>query len=106
MTLPEHRPPRGQGPCKRAIRIRRKQALLAAAPEIAAYVENLKRRGRKVVALLLRQLLRLLRDYPREAFLGAIEEAGRYGLYDLDRVERMILRRVTRDYFRLEDSDD
>jgi transposase len=105
VTLPEHRPPRGQGPCKRDPHPE-ETALLAAAPEIAAYVENLKRRGRKVIALLLRQLLRLLRDYPREAVLGAIEEAGRYGLYDLDRVERMILRRVTREYFRLEDSDD
>ena len=75
-------------------------------PEIAPYVEKLKRHGRKVIALLLRQLLRLSRDYPREAFLGAIEEAGRYGLYDLDRVERMILRRVHREYFRLEDNDD
>lgn len=75
-------------------------------PEIAPYIENLKRHGRKVIALLLRQLLRMLRDYPREAFLGAIEEAGRYGLYDLDRVERMVLRRVTREYFRLETNDD
>lgn len=69
-------------------------------------MDNLERRGRKVVALLLRQLLRLLRDYPREAFLGAIEEASRYGLYDLDRVERMILRRVRREYFRLEEEED
>jgi hypothetical protein len=105
VTLPEHRPPRGQGPCKRDPHPE-ETALLAAAPEIASYVENLKRRGRKVIALLLRQLLRMLRDYPRDAFLGAIEEAGRYGLYDLDRVERMILRRVTREYFRLEDTDD
>jgi hypothetical protein len=50
-------------------------------------VENLKRRGRKVVALSLRQLLRVLREYPREVFLGALDEAARYGLYDLDRVD-------------------
>ena len=30
-------------------------------------------------------------------------ESARYGLYDLDRVERMILRRVARDYFLLDD---
>jgi transposase len=105
VMLPEHRPPRGQGACKRDPHPE-ETALLAGAPEIAAYVENLKRRGGKAITLLLRQLLRMQRDYPREAFLGAIEEAGRYGLYDLDRVERMILRRVTHEYFRLEDTHD
>jgi hypothetical protein len=31
-----------------------------------------------------------------------VREAARYGLYDLDRLERMILRRVTREYFLLD----
>jgi phytoene dehydrogenase-like protein len=105
VTLPEHRPPRGQGPYKRAPHPE-EILLMDAAPEIASYLEDLKRHGRRVIALLLRQLLRMLREYPREAFLGAIEEAGRYGLYDLDRVERMILRRIRREYFRLETNDD
>jgi len=105
VVLSEHRPPRGEGPCKRDPHPE-EAALLTAAPEISPYIENLKRHGRKLLTLLLRQLLRMLRDYPREAFLGAIEEAGRYGLYDLDRVERMILRRVQQEYFRLKDYDD
>ena len=50
----------------------------------------------------MRQLLRMIRDYPREPVLAAIQEAARYGLYDLDRVERMILRRIARDYFRID----
>ena len=70
-------------------------------PEIAPYITALKQKGRKVVALALRQLLRLLREYPREPFLASVAEAARYGLYDLDRLERMILRRVARDYFLL-----
>ena len=65
----------------------------------------LKQKSRKVVALALRQLLRLLREYPREPFLAAVREAARYGLYDLDRLKRMILRRVARDYFLLLDVD-
>ena len=101
VTLPEHRVRRGEGAGKREPHPE-EQAILAAAPEIAEYVEELKRKGRKVIALQLRQLLRLLREYPREAFLGAIADAARYGLYDLDRVERMILRRVARDYFQLD----
>jgi hypothetical protein len=43
-----------------------------------------------------------LREYPREPFLAAVREASQYGLYDLDRLERMILRRIARDYFLLD----
>ena len=55
------------------------------------------------MVLALRQLLRLVREYPREPFLAAVREAARYGLYDLDRLERMILRRVQRDFFLLDE---
>ena len=70
-------------------------------PEIAAYITALKQHSRKLVVLALRQLLRMVREYPREPLLAAVAEAARYGLYDLDRVERMILRQVARDYFLL-----
>lgn len=101
--LEQHRPPRGA-------RVARpdphpeEQLLVTAAPEIAAYVTALKQRGSKVTTLALRQLLGLLREYPRDAFLAAVAEAAHYGLYDLDRLERMILRRVARDFFMLERS--
>jgi hypothetical protein len=101
ITLAAHRPPRGAG-VKREPHPE-EQAILHAAPEITAYVTALKQKGRKVVALALRQLLRLLKEYPREPFLAAVREAAQYGLYDLDRLERMILRRVARDYFLLDD---
>jgi transposase len=98
IMLAEHRRPRGAG-VKRSDSHPEEQALLEAAPEIAPYIAALKQKGRKVMTLVLRQLLRLLREYPREPFLAAVAEAARYGLYDLDRLERMILRRVARDYF-------
>jgi hypothetical protein len=100
ITLAAHRPPRGEG-VKRSDSHPEEQVIVEAAPEVAPYVAALKQKGRKVVALALRQLLRLLREYPREPFLAAVREAARYGLYDLDRLERMILRRVARDYFLL-----
>lgn len=65
-----------------------------------------KQRGRKVPGLALRQLLRLVREYPRQPLLAAVREAARYGLYDLDRLERMILRRVAREYFLLDDGNE
>jgi transposase len=104
IMLAEHKPPRGEG-IKRSDPHPEEQAILHAAPEIAVYVTALKQKGRKVVALALRQLLRLLQEYPREPFLAAVREAAQYGLYDLDRLERMILRRVARDYFLLLDTD-
>ena len=104
ITLAAHRPPRGEGVPHRDPHPE-EQALLQAAPEIAGYVTALQQKGRKVVALALRQLLRLLKEYPREPFLAAVREAAQYGLYDLDRLERMILRRVARDYFLLLDTD-
>ena len=100
VLLAEHRPPRGQGQ-PRPDPHPEEQLILKVVPEIADYVAALKQRSPKLVALALRQLLRLVRDYPRQPLLAAVREAARYGLYDLDRVERMILRRVARDYFLL-----
>ena len=103
VTLAEHRPPRGHGARRRDHPHPEEKAIVAAAPELADYVAGLKQRSRKTVTLALRQLLRLVREYPREPLLGAVREAARYGLYDLDRVERMILRRVAREYFLLDE---
>jgi hypothetical protein len=100
ITSAEHRPPRGQH-APRPDPHPEENAIVTAAPELAEYVAGLKQRSRKVITLALRQLLRFVREYPREPLLAAVEEAVRYGLYDLDRLERMILRRVTREYFLL-----
>jgi len=105
VMLAEHRPPRGQR-AQRPAPHPEEQAIVTVAPELADYVAGLKQRSRKVITLALRQLLRLVREYPREPLLGAVREAARYGLYDLDRLERMILRRVTRDYFLLNEGPD
>ena len=43
-------------------------------PEITDYVAALKQHSRKLVVLALRQLLRLVREYPREPFLSAVQE--------------------------------
>jgi hypothetical protein len=104
VMLAEHRPPRGAG-VKRSDSHPEEKTLIEAAPGIAPYISELKQKGRKVATLALRQLLRLLREYPREPFLAAVAEAARYGLYDLDRLERMILRRVARDYFLIGDPE-
>jgi transposase len=105
ILLARHRPPRGQG-ISRTQPHPEEKAILTAVPEIADYVAAVKQRGRKVPGLALRQLLRLVREYPRQPLLAAVREAACYGLYDLDRLERMILRRVAREYFLLDDGNE
>jgi hypothetical protein len=102
VLLAEHRPPRGQN-VPRPDPHPEEKAIVTAVPELAEYVAGLKQRSRKMITFALRQLLRLVREYPREPLLGAAREAAHYGLYDLDRLERMILRRVAREYFRLDE---
>jgi hypothetical protein len=103
ITKSEHRPPRGQSMRRPDPRPEEKM-LQKIVPEISGYVTLLKKHTRKTLALALRQLLRMARDYPKEAFLPAVAEAAHYGLYDLDRLERMILRRIASDYFQLNKS--
>lgn len=47
----------------------------------------------------LRRLLKMLQDYPREPFLAALKLAEQYRLFDLERLERMILKQIAHDYF-------
>ena len=97
-----HRPPRGPGPQAPRSPPGRTGHPDRRARDRPTMSRRLKQHSRKVVALALRQLLRMVREYPREPLLAAVREAARYGLYDLDRLERMILRRVAREYFLLE----
>jgi hypothetical protein len=99
--LPEHRYPRGQNP-RTPHSAPEETAIGSACPELAGYVAAIKKHGRKQSTLALRQLLRMVQEYPRQPLLAAFAEASQYGLYDLDRVERMVLRRVAHDYFRLD----
>jgi transposase len=74
--------------------------LHAELPEFAQWITELHRRaprGRAIARL--RQLRRLLRDYPEPPLLESLRDAVRYGLYDLERIETMILRNIRHDYF-------
>jgi len=42
----------------------------------------------------MRRLLELKRTYPEEAFMQAVHEALHYGMYDLTRLENMILKQA------------
>jgi transposase len=98
VTDPAHRPPRGAGRPKTAPP-REEEELLRLEPQLASYVAALKQHAYGRGTLRLRQLLRLLRDYPRAPFLAAVGRAAEYGLFDLGRLERLVLREVAAEYF-------
>jgi hypothetical protein len=60
--------------------------------------------GRGTLAL--RRLLTLSREYPRAAVHQAVTLALQYGLFDLDRLERLTLRVIAKEYFRLVDQEE
>src|SRR5262249_53248611 len=70
-------------------------------PSLERYAAALKQRayGRGVRAL--RRLLELKRSYPSGPFLAAIHQALRFGLFDLQRLETLILKQVAGDFFNL-----
>jgi transposase len=93
--LSRGRTPKGPSP--------QEQALRGRDPLLDRYVAELKKRspGRGVAKL--RRLLELKRTYPAEPFLAAVAQALEYGLFDLARLERLILERVAGDFFDLGD---
>jgi len=105
VTAPEHRPPRNEGPCARRSESIEQRRLVEKMPEAAEYIAKLRQRGRGGTREL-RWLLRMVEDYPRAAMREALLEACRYGMTDLDRLERMVLRRIARDFFPRDDDDE
>ena len=101
VTQAAHRPARGQGrsktsPCPEEVE------LLGAEPRLQDYLAAFRSRHPGRVLRMLRRLLGMLRDYPREPLLAAIRTALTYGMFDLDRLDPMVLKQIARDYFVLE----
>jgi hypothetical protein len=93
---------------QRQRRKRRRQERIAAEqerlrgelPELSDYLSELRERAPRGKAMArLRRMRRMLRDYPRPPMMQALGDAAHYGLYDLDRVERMILKNIQGDFF-------
>lgn len=80
--------------------------LLRASPGIEAYARALKQRGRGRGVRALQRLLELQRTYPQEPFLAAVRQAAHFGLYDLGRLEKLILQQVAGEFFALNSNPD
>lgn len=102
--LPEHEAERRRSKLNvRALPRPEESRLRAASPVLGRLVTELKARQGGRATRLLRQLDRMWKEYPTEPLCAAVEHAMTYGLFDLERIERMVLERVAGDYFRLDD---
>jgi hypothetical protein len=77
------------------------QALLGQDDMLDTYIAEFKTRLRGRGLRSLNQLLHLKRTYPSEAFMAAIARAYTYGLYDLNRLEDLILKHIAGNVFNL-----
>ena len=105
ITAKGHHPPFNrershEGPCTE------EKILLGQQQWLDPFIEQLKKRSSGRGVMQLRRLLDLKRTYPPEAFEKAVVQALRYGLYDLPRLEQMILSHVAGDFFTIEKDEE
>jgi hypothetical protein len=105
ITANGHHPPFNrqrahEGPCQE------EKTLLGQQEWLDQYVQELKKHfsGRAIRPL--RRVLDLKRTYPPEAFEKAVVQALHYGLYDLPRLEQMILSYVAGDFFTIDEDEE
>jgi hypothetical protein len=77
--------------------------LLGHSPELDAYAKKIA--ARPAATRHLQRLLALKGDYPAQAFDSAIARGLQYGVYDLSRLEKLLLRVVAGEFFKLGESE-
>ena len=105
ITATGHHPPFNrqrahEGPCQE------EKALVGQHEWLDQFVEGLKKRSSGRGVMQLRRLLDLKHTYPPKAFEKALVQALPYGLYDLSRLEQMILSHVQGDFFTIEEDEE
>ena len=98
--LPLYRQRTRSGPCKEEM------GLLGHSEHLDRYVEEIKKRSPGRAVRQMRKLLSVKRTYPEKPFLQAMEQALHYGMYDLSRLEQMILSHVAGDFFNIKEDDE
>lgn len=81
--------------------MREERELRAAGKELSALVDALKKKRGSRPARAIRRVHRMYIDYPEESLRTAVRQALEYGMLDLERIERMVLRNVAGDFFQL-----
>ena len=100
-TIAQHHPTPSRAPRAPALE---EQLLRGDHPILERYAAALKQHSHGRGLRALRRLLEMKRTYPTAPFLAALEQALRFGLFDLGRLENLILKHVAGDFFNV-DSD-
>ena len=79
------------------------QLLQGEHPVLDRYVSGLAAHLNGRATRALNRLLQIKRSYPPQPFLAAVEQALKFGLFDLSRLETLVLRHVAGDFFALDD---
>jgi transposase len=104
LTLPEHE---RDGRHRMRVGPSEEEKLLREVdPALGVLVDRLRKRYGGQALRKVRRLHRMYLEYPTEVLMAAVEEALRFDLYDLERIDRMVLRRIQGDFFRLTPVDD
>ncbi|OGA37739.1 MAG: hypothetical protein A3G26_09700 [Betaproteobacteria bacterium RIFCSPLOWO2_12_FULL_65_110] len=100
-TIAQHHPTAQRAPRAPALE---EQLLRGDHPILERYAAALKQHSHGRGLRALRRLLEMKRTYPTAPLLAALEQALRFGLFDLGRLENLVLKHVAGDFFNL-DSD-
>jgi len=100
-TLPGHHLPHRSRTTRGGI-CQEEKALMGRSEILDRYVIGIKKSSHGSGRRKLQKLLGLQRTYPADAFEKAVQTALQYGLYDLLRLENLILSSVAGDFFDLE----
>jgi hypothetical protein len=103
LTKPGHHKPLGQLSKKRMTTCEEEQILRDRNDDnLNLYLSGLKTRVKGRGQYYFRRLLNLQRTYPESAFQAALDKALHYGMYDLARLEKLILQSVAGDFFNMD----
>ena len=92
ITDKQHRPSRSAAGRRRQQPIPEERSLRSADPLLDAYIDKLRKKSPGRGAAAVRRLHRMYSEYPAGAFMAALREAHKYGLLDLSRLEKMVLK--------------
>jgi len=100
IKVPEHHPlfagrKIGTAPCKE------EKMLMGHFDILDNYIRSLKKHSNGRGVRQMQRILNFKRTYPEDAFMKAVKEAWHYGLYDLTRLEKIILSYVAGDFFNI-----